>query len=425
MPRSCAAAPRDVSWALWAEEAGRSIRSGHGSGSVNSLVLALEDFRSRDAGSRIRDWYLVDALTSRGPVTVLTFTPRSPLPRRWEIDATFHVTDPRASSGAVARAAIDGAMYHVHRYDFSAHPSRQALASTAFDVVYVSQLYGMSHLDAVLDATATQHATVVWDTHNFDPDVWQTRSHHGDLASRTYARVMAPRANRLITRATAQADLVVACTDADFDAWSHIAGETPVSLVPNAADIEGWAKVRSTVGDPSRYVLFGSLKQQSTADGAAWFLRSVWPGVLRRLPDARVTLAGRRPHASLARLAADTPGVDLVPDPDDLRPIVGAAGTVVVPQVWGTGSKLKMIEALASGRPVVASPAATVGIPADALHFVTQVEDIEAWTEALVDAANTPRTATDIERLTAILEETSSWRRSQQALLEAIDGVRT
>lgn len=391
---------------------------------MNSLVLALEDFRSRDAGSRIRDWYLADALASRGSVTVLTFTARAPLPRRREIDATFHVTQPRAASIAVARAAIDGAMYHVHRYDFSDHPSRNALASMAFDVVYVSQLYGMSHLDAVLNTTATSPQTVVWDTHNFDPDVWRTRSQHGDLASRTYARLMAPRADRLIARATDRADLVVACTEADFDAWERIAGQTPVALVPNAADIEGWAGVRSTTGDPSQYVVFGSLRQASTAAGAEWFLRSVWPVVRRRLPNARITLAGRRPPSSLARLAAETDGVDLVPNPDDLRPIVGTAGTVVVPQIWGTGSKLKMIEALASGRRVVASPAATVGLPSDVLPFVATADDVETWTEALVEAASRPRTEADIHRLTRTLEQTSSWRRSQQALLEAIDGVR-
>jgi hypothetical protein len=222
---------------------------------------------------------------------------------------------------------------------------------------------------------------------------------------------------------TGLADVIVACTDADGEAWSAIARATPVAVAPNAADVDAWLPSRATQGDPDVFVLFGSLNQDSTSTGATWFLDSVWPEYVDTRPGISLIVAGRNPKDDLAAAAENMPSVKIVSNPVDLVPVVAQAGTVVVPQVWGTGSKLKMAEALASGRRIVASPPATVGLADSLGHWVDVAESTDEWHRLMDAAAAGPRSADDLSRLTEVLTESLSWSASQRQLVTAVKQV--
>ncbi|MFV2069121.1 MAG: glycosyltransferase, partial [Pirellulales bacterium] len=234
---------------------------------------------------------------------------------------------------------------------------------------------------------------------------------------------MRPRAGRLINESTSLADVIVACTDADGSAWRAVAGDTPVAIVPNAADIAGWQTCRTAPSDKDTFVLFGSLNQESTRAASMRFLDTVWPAYADTRPGTSLIVAGRNPGNSLIAAARAAPRVEVVANPADLIPVVARAGTVVVPQVWGTGSKLKMVEALASGRRIVASPAATVGLPDLLASHVDIAEGADEWHRLMESAVAAPRTVDQMSHLVELLSDTMSWTTSQRALITAVDTV--
>lgn len=199
-------------------------------------------------------------------------------------------------------------------------------------------------------------------------------------------------------RAALAADVVIAATESDAESLRRHTRNGSIVVVPNGGETVRWAEcsVRS-YAKPSSCVIFGGLAQDSTRRGVEWFLDEVWPGLLAGNEERTIVVAGRGPSRALARTVANTPQARLVADPSDIAPVVAAAEVIAIPQIWGTGSKIKMIEAVATGRRVVASPAATIGMPESLLRYVDIADEAAAWTDAIVDAFEDPLSPADVE----------------------------
>lgn len=116
-------------------------------------------------------------------------------------------------------------------------------------------------------------------------------------------------------------------------------------------------------------VLTGNLGYFPTVDGVRWFARRVWPRVRRAEPDAQWWLAGARPHASIRKLANGR-DIHLFADPKDLGSIRRQAAVAVAPLRAGSGTPIKILEAMADGVPVVTTVSGRSGLddlPQDAI----------------------------------------------------------
>jgi glycosyltransferase involved in cell wall biosynthesis len=116
-------------------------------------------------------------------------------------------------------------------------------------------------------------------------------------------------------------------------------------------------------------VLTGNLGYFPTVDGVRWFARRVWPRVRQAVPEAEWWLAGARPHASIRRLANGR-DIRLFANPSDLKSIRRQAAVAVAPLRAGSGTPIKILEAMADGVPVVTTVGGRSGLddlPQDAI----------------------------------------------------------
>ena len=137
---------------------------------------------------------------------------------------------------------------------------------------------------------------------------------------------------------------------------------------------------------PGAVILTGNLGYFPTAEGARWLVERVWPTVRAARPDATLTLAGARPSRALQRLAR-IPGVTVVADPDDLAALLATAAVAVAPMRAGSGTPIKVLEAMAAGTPVVATPetaAGLDGVPQGALAVAGEPAEFAAALVALL-----------------------------------------
>ena len=134
---------------------------------------------------------------------------------------------------------------------------------------------------------------------------------------------------------------------------------------------------------PPEVLLSGNLGYFPTVDGARWLAREVWPRIHAASPDAVWRLAGARPPAALRALTR-VPGVVLDADPPDLAAIRRRATVAVAPMRAGSGTPIKILEAMAAGVPVVARPEAAAGLDGLAGDELVVTDDPERFAHAVV-----------------------------------------
>ncbi len=132
-----------------------------------------------------------------------------------------------------------------------------------------------------------------------------------------------------------------------------------VAIVDNGVDTEFFTPDEAITRDPWQMLFLGSLDWRPNLDAVRLLLDAILPRVQAAEPKATLAIVGRKPPESLRREVAGRPGVALFPDVPDVRPFLHQAGMLVVPLRIGGGSRLKILEALATATPVVTT---TIGV---------------------------------------------------------------
>lgn len=137
----------------------------------------------------------------------------------------------------------------------------------------------------------------------------------------------------------------------------------PVDRIADVPPLLAATPTHDRFAGAPEFVFLGLLSLPHNDDGLRWFLRDVWPLVRTRLPDARLRVIGREAQPALLRLTEEmTDSVSVEGFVADLTDALGPAAAMINPLRFGSGVKLKVIEALACALPVVSTPVGAEGI---------------------------------------------------------------
>jgi glycosyltransferase involved in cell wall biosynthesis len=188
-------------------------------------------------------------------------------------------------------------------------------------------------------------------------------------------------------QALQRCDLVVTHSAEDAAALRRWLPRLPIEYVPSGIDLREWPACLDPRAE-NEILFVGNYLHPPNVEGALWLAREVWPIVRRLRPDARLTLAGRAPPLSLAALAA--PDIRVPGELDDLRPLYASTSVVAAPIFWGSGVRIKLLEGLACGLPVVTTTLAAEGIDlrdGESALFAERPEAFAAAIARLLDDA--------------------------------------
>ncbi|WP_372922938.1 glycosyltransferase [Roseovarius sp.] len=146
---------------------------------------------------------------------------------------------------------------------------------------------------------------------------------------------------------------------AQEDLWSFDEAET--AILPNVPYWSALDVPAPPSSAPPVTLFVGVYGHQPNREGMAWMLREVWPTVVKQRPDARLRIVGKGNWMDMREAHSSLPGVEYIGEVDNVSPEYEAARLCICPVREGGGSKIKVIEAAAFGRPVVASPHALRG----------------------------------------------------------------
>jgi glycosyltransferase involved in cell wall biosynthesis len=167
----------------------------------------------------------------------------------------------------------------------------------------------------------------------------------------------------------------------DLSGAAKLAPEARLRLVPNVVDVSSIAPVRAPGSQSALFVADFSLAHNRRS--AHFLVAEVMPQVWKRLPQARLVLAGRR----LALTGGLDPRIEVHGFVENLPGLYASSGCALVPLLEDRGSPLKLVEAMAYGLPIVATPFAAGGVDGlvSGVHYL-EGDGAEGFADALVRA---------------------------------------
>jgi sugar transferase (PEP-CTERM/EpsH1 system associated) len=353
-----------------------------------------------DRGDRIRSWHVLRALAKIAPVHVAALIDaegdRVHIAKVQSVAASVTVEHrSRSKLHAIVAALMRGTPASVEAFRNDALKSKvDALLNTlTIDCIYVFS----SQMAAYVPAGFA--GRVVMDFVDMDSAKF---GQLGGFANRQEAR-------RLLAWEVAiakRADVSLFVTEAEASVFRGKTG-LGAQVLGNGIDLDQFnAEHIVPVAKTGPLIVFtGQMDYAPNIEAVTDFTRTALPAILAQFPDARFAIVGRAPSPEVLRLANQS--VVVTGEVADTRPWLAAADVVVAPLKLARGVQNKVLEAMAMARPVVASPAAALGIDAlDGRDLIVAGDSGDAVIDLL---QNPDRAATMGAAARAIMVERYSW----------------
>ncbi len=191
----------------------------------------------------------------------------------------------------------------------------------------------------------------------------------------------ATRFARFDRRHLAHYDLLLAMSELDRDHAAAVT-DTRCEVVPNGVETAG-----IPAGEPAAEpvaVFAGSMAYPPNAEALRWLLGTIWPAVRATLPQARLLVVGRDVPADLA--ASAPPGVTFTGFVPDIAEVYATARVVLCPMLSGAGTRLKVLEGLATGLPLVSTTMGAEGVRITDRKDVLLADGAERFAATTVEA---------------------------------------
>ena len=214
------------------------------------------------------------------------------------------------------------------------------------------------------------------------------------------------------------------CSEIDRQRLEGRVSAQRLFLVPNVAPPVSLSNgyLRDGHRNLSTLLFVGTLEYQPNVQGLEWFISEIFTRLAAEDPDVSLVVAGRNPSESVRSLCGRHERVHLVANPVDLVPLYEKCGVVVVPVLAGGGTRIKILEAGSSFRPVISTPAGAYGLGADEYEQLLYMRDYQTFHEGyqwLRDAGNYRRVVAGMNDFVARHYSVDSFNRSMDRVTGA------
>jgi glycosyltransferase involved in cell wall biosynthesis len=347
-----------------------------------------------DSGGKIRTWNILKELGKQHEITALSFFPDHVHPAH--DDAERHLARlismpadmPRKYSLryrlAYLRNLTSPVPYVVRYYEVPQvrERVRELLAEGNFDVAVCDFLFPCLNLPDQPPCPQVLFA------HNAETLIWQR---HFTVARNPVWRLVTGlehlKMRRFETRRCREFEHLITVSDLDRDFFAESVPASRISVLPTGVDLE-YFRPSSEPEKRTKLVFTGSMDWLANEDAILYFAEKILPHILRAVPDITLSVVGRDPTEKLRRLAQSNPRIHLTGTVSDVRPYIAEAAVYVLPLQVGSGTRLKVFEAMAMGKVMVSTRVGVEGLPVVPGEHLLVADKPEEFAAAVVRLLN-------------------------------------
>jgi sugar transferase (PEP-CTERM/EpsH1 system associated) len=233
---------------------------------------------------------------------------------------------------------------------------REALATEQYDLIHVEHT-NIAHWLHELDSEVPK----ILSSENVKTIIWERYYRHAKWFERQRFYRDFLRFREYESTYLRDYDCVIAVSERDRNTFREFTQDSvPLLVVPNGCDTD-YFRPTETVSDHFELVFTGTMQYRPNAEAMIFFCREIFPRIQAIAPRCRLKIVGNKPPPEVKALEKQG-NIEVTGFVPDVRPYLAAAAVVVVPLLSGSGTRLKILEAMAMGKTVVATTVGAEGI---------------------------------------------------------------
>jgi len=393
-----------------------------------------------EQGTSLRNYNILRGLLQRYQVTLLSYVQSQPsrevLERLSECDAVVTVPDSmRSTATRVRRMFSDRRPDMAHRLQSTEFEGallellrkggeRGDGSRDGFDLIQVEGIE-LAFVFELIRANSPQ-SKILFDDHNAEFEL-QRRAYLADrykpsrLFAAIYSRIQARRLVVYEKQVSNLADHVVAVSEKDASLLRSLGLRTPVSIIPNSIDLEEYVPMFT---QPVRFdvVFVGKMDYRPNVDAVLWFAHYIWPQIRKERPETTWAIVGKNPHARLKKLK-EQGGVTVTGRVERVQPYLNSSKVCLMPFRVGSGTRLKLIEAMASGRAIVSTTVGAEGFNVRPGEQLMIADEPAAFADATLALLSNDQRRYELGKAARQFAMQYDWRQVAPQFYQIIDGL--
>jgi polysaccharide biosynthesis protein PslH len=393
-----------------------------------NLLMISPFFPSPSSGSCIRSHYILKALTHKYTVSMIVLVADM---YAEDEDAAFSklklkqfVKVPMVTTSQSKRVQQISSVLRGRSRLLDAYRTKGVQRA-------INDLFAQDHYDVVLfesvfmaDYQFPEGTQVIINEHNIEYELrYRTYLREKSLSRKWYSWWESRQLRPVEIARCRNAQGVLVTSEREALLLKPLLPDSTIAVVPNGVDTEEFQQAPQEQQIPGRIVFTGSMDYYPNTDAVLSFVRECWPLIRTQVPTATWQIVGRNPSPVVLELAK-LPGISVTGSVPDVKPYLAGAMVAIAPLFIGSGTRLKILEALAMGKAVVSTSLGCEGLNVMSGEHLIVADQPELFAQSIVDLLQNAEQRTNLGKAGRALVETEySWARCGDDVIRALEKI--
>ena len=257
------------------------------------------------------------------------------------------------------------------------------LTEKTFDVIQLEGLYLCPYIPVIRKYS---QARIAYRAHNIEYEIWERTAKLSEGLRSKYLSNLSKRIKKFEESYLNAYDLLVPITDRDGIILDKLGNTKPRHTSQTGIDFASLVPTAKKLEFPSLFHI-GALDWAPNQEGLIWFFNQCWPKIHDQNPDLKFYLAGRNAPDWFAKLIKKD-GVVYLGEINDAYDFINSKAIMIVPLFSGSGMRIKIIEGMALGKPIITTDIGTEGIPTENGRNILIANDVDQFVDAVTRLIN-------------------------------------